>query len=328
MTWSTTGLSDLSSTAVDTITGEMSLSIRSSRSNELGELGEQNIHFLPLVWTADGRPHPAVTRTLQYAADIASSRNGQHLSAKSLHHRWKHEIQIALLRRRAAMARADQPNPVARAEWLFAGIIDRALHHWGHVPALTSCGISTPRLACRPAARFSHCSCWTSPTGDGLSPRAPTLTRGDVFALAAAAHIGIKLHSARYPDPAPLLQPGPRQPTRSLTDLLTALAASLGRRQSHNVPPLHTAQVVHEVVSEEYRTLVPLNCETTVFTPADWARLFETRFSLNVEHLRQRFPQGTGSWLSLLTRVPSEVLASTALLLARDFVRDRSLYRI
>ena len=45
-----------------------------------------------MVWTADGRPHPAVTRTLQYGAVIASSRNGQHLSAKSLHRRWEHEV--------------------------------------------------------------------------------------------------------------------------------------------------------------------------------------------------------------------------------------------
>ena len=34
------------------------------------------------------------------------------------------------------MARAVLPNPSERREWLFAGIIDRALHHWGHVPAL------------------------------------------------------------------------------------------------------------------------------------------------------------------------------------------------
>ena len=38
-----------------------------------------------LAWTADGRPHPAVTRTLRDAADITSSRNGPHLPAKSLH---------------------------------------------------------------------------------------------------------------------------------------------------------------------------------------------------------------------------------------------------
>ena len=25
------------------------------------------------------------------------------------------------------------PNPSARAQWLLAGIIDRALHHWSHV---------------------------------------------------------------------------------------------------------------------------------------------------------------------------------------------------
>ena len=90
--------------------------------NEIGKLRQQGIHNRPLIWTADGRPHPAVTRTLQYAADIACSRNGQQMSAKSLHRRWKHEIQIALLRRRASMARAVLPNPSARAEWLFAGI--------------------------------------------------------------------------------------------------------------------------------------------------------------------------------------------------------------
>ena len=82
------------------------------------------------------------------------------------------------------------------------------------------------------------------------------------------AHIGIKLHSASYPDPVPFLRPDPRQPRQpaySSTDLLTALAATLGRRQPHNVPPLHTAQVVREVVTEEYRFLNTV----TVFTPAD-----------------------------------------------------------
>ena len=31
--------------------------------NEIGELRQQGIHYRPLVWTADGRPHPVVTRT-------------------------------------------------------------------------------------------------------------------------------------------------------------------------------------------------------------------------------------------------------------------------
>ena len=59
--------------------------------DEISELRNQGSHYRPLVWTADGRPYSAVTRTLQCAADIASSRNGQQVSAKSLHRRWKHQ---------------------------------------------------------------------------------------------------------------------------------------------------------------------------------------------------------------------------------------------
>ena len=112
----------------------------------------------------------------------------------------------------------------------------------------------------------------------------PDIEEGDVCSHAAAACIFIKLHSARYPDPAPLQLPDPRQPARS--DLLTALAATLGRRQPRNVPPLHTAQAVHEVVVEEYRILDSVNYELATYTQADWVRLFETRFSLRAEHLR------------------------------------------
>ena len=54
-----------------------------------------------------------------------------------------------------------------------------------------------------------------------------------------------------------------------------ALAATLGRRQPLNVPPLHTAQAVREVVVEEYRILDTMNYEMATFTPADWVRLFE-----------------------------------------------------
>ena len=96
-----------------------------------------------------GRTTTTVTRTLQYAADTASSRNGQQMSAKSLHRRWKHEIQIALLRRRAAMARAVLLNPSARAQWLFPSIIDRALHHWRRVLALDGGPVTTASLTLR-----------------------------------------------------------------------------------------------------------------------------------------------------------------------------------
>ena len=103
---------------------------------QISDLRGQGILYIPLVWTGDGRPHPAVTGTLQYAADIASSRNGQQMSAKPLQHSWKHEIQEALLRWRAAKTRAVLPNPSAREEWLLAGLEDRALRHWARAPPL------------------------------------------------------------------------------------------------------------------------------------------------------------------------------------------------
>eukprot|EP00973_Karenia_brevis_P047960 6655894-Karenia_brevis.AAC.1 len=77
-----------------------------------------------MVWTADGRPHAAVMRTLAYAADIAARRQGGIDKAGFLA-RWKHELSVAILRRRAAMARACLPRKTAREMWLLTG---SALH--------------------------------------------------------------------------------------------------------------------------------------------------------------------------------------------------------
>ena len=55
--------------------------------HEIPDFRNQGIHCRPFVWTADGRPHPAVTRTLQYASEIVSNRNGQQMPAKSLQRR-------------------------------------------------------------------------------------------------------------------------------------------------------------------------------------------------------------------------------------------------
>ena len=93
---------------------------------EITELAAAGIAFRPLVWTADGCPHPAVTRTLQHAAQIADTRNNQQASAGALVGRWKHEIQIAILRRRAAMARAVLPKATAQQMWVLEGVVDRA----------------------------------------------------------------------------------------------------------------------------------------------------------------------------------------------------------
>ena len=89
----------------------------------------------------------------------------------------------------------------------------------------------------------------------------------DVHALAAAAYIHIKLQSARYPGPAPFRLPDPWQPDSSLTDLLTAIAALLARSQLHSAPLLHSAQTVHEVITEEYRILESVNYEFGTYTP-------------------------------------------------------------
>ena len=89
--------------------------------DDIPDLSRAGIIFRPLIWTADGRPHPAVVRTLRHAADIAVTRNGQQASASQLVSRWKHSIQIAILRRRAAMMRAVLPAQTVREQWLLAG---------------------------------------------------------------------------------------------------------------------------------------------------------------------------------------------------------------
>ena len=94
---------------------------------EIRELAAAGILYRPMVWTSNGRPHPAVTRTLHFAAAQAANRSEQDAEAKQLLARWRHEIQIAIQRRRAAMTRAVQRRAGARAMWLLSG-------HSGSVP--------------------------------------------------------------------------------------------------------------------------------------------------------------------------------------------------
>ena len=62
-----------------------------------------------------------MTRTLAFAAELAATRSSQEVSPQALRARWRHEIQIALLRRRAAMTRAVLPRMAARDVWLLTG---------------------------------------------------------------------------------------------------------------------------------------------------------------------------------------------------------------
>ena len=81
-----------------------------------------------------------------------------------------------------------------------------------------------------------------------------------------------------------------------------------------------TARTVHEVDVEEYRILESVNYELVTHTPGDWVKLFEVRFIQRTQQYAQRFPQATRS---LLARVASDVLASGALCIVNDNVRDR-----
>ena len=65
--------------------------------------------------------HPAATRTLRYAADLAARKGNGAGKAKAIAGRWKHEIAVAIARRRAAMARAVLPRMSQSQKWLLAG---------------------------------------------------------------------------------------------------------------------------------------------------------------------------------------------------------------
>ena len=117
----------------------------------------------------------------------------------------------------------------------------------------------------------------------------------------------IKLHSARYPHPSPFQLPDTRQPAHSLADLLTSVVAVLGRCQPHNVPPLLTAQAVHEVVTQEYRILESVNCVRVGDLHASRLGVF-LRGSLLLECSAAAIP--TRDWLTSLTARASSFRSS------------------
>ena len=106
------------------------------------ELRAAGIVFRPMVWTADGRPHAAVTRTLKFAAEVASTRGNSRLPAASILSRWRHEIMVAILRRRAAICRGVMPRVTPQDEWLLTGKADRDGNAWGALAPVDEDGVS------------------------------------------------------------------------------------------------------------------------------------------------------------------------------------------
>ena len=100
------------------------------------QLRAAGIVFRPLVWTSNGRPHPAVTRTLRFVAEPAAHRTDEQTEATRLLARSRHEIQVAILRRRAAMVRAVMPRLLAVDSTLLTGRADGVPHSLVRAPAL------------------------------------------------------------------------------------------------------------------------------------------------------------------------------------------------
>ena len=93
----------------------------------LPSLRRAGIIFQLLVWSAEGRPHPATVRVLESTLQMVRRRRGL-VAAADLRSRWHHEIAIAIQRRKAAMIRACLPCRPHRQEWLVDGgeaFIDR-----------------------------------------------------------------------------------------------------------------------------------------------------------------------------------------------------------
>ena len=105
---------------------------------EIRELAAAGIAYRPMVWTANGRPHPAVTRTLHFAAAQAANRSERNSDPSALVARWEHEIQVALMRRRAAMARAVLPRLGHTDAWMLTGFTVAAPAATGRAAPLAS----------------------------------------------------------------------------------------------------------------------------------------------------------------------------------------------
>jgi len=83
-------------------------------------LRQVGVIFQPMVWSAGGCPHPATVRVMECSVRAVKSRHGTS-AAEDLRRRWRHEIAVAIQRRKAAMIRAALPEKSLRQEWLANG---------------------------------------------------------------------------------------------------------------------------------------------------------------------------------------------------------------
>ena len=85
-------------------------------------LRRARVIFKPMVWSTEGRPRPETSRLLDAAVrTVRSRRRRRDEDAAALQQRWRHEITVAIQRRKAAMLKAVLPQHSDRQEWLARG---------------------------------------------------------------------------------------------------------------------------------------------------------------------------------------------------------------
>ena len=86
----------------------------------LGPMARDGIGFRPMVWSAEGRPHPVVERIVGFASELAARKHPD-ASARAFAQRWRREIAVAIQKRLAGMVRACLPALNRRGRLLLRG---------------------------------------------------------------------------------------------------------------------------------------------------------------------------------------------------------------
>ena len=92
-------------------------------STAIRQLQADGLAFMPMVWSQEGRPHPAAERVLAYAAQLAA-RGRPGLQPKQFVKRWRREIVIELQRSLARMIMVCEPAQGRRADFFLGGRLD------------------------------------------------------------------------------------------------------------------------------------------------------------------------------------------------------------
>ena len=86
----------------------------------LPALRRAGVVFQPMVWSAEGRSHPAAVRIMACTQKLIKTKLGAEEVA-GFGERWRHESAIAIQRRKAAMIRAVLPTMSRRQRWMLNG---------------------------------------------------------------------------------------------------------------------------------------------------------------------------------------------------------------